>query len=134
MAKDVSKNPKKADDNAPVLVRVHKGVGFWDNTRRRVGDTFYVPASFADNSTWFHRADRPAPVEKVISRGPNAPGNANAMHPPGSPADLAKKRPESSSPKQKPAGAEDDDLTLQDSEKSETSSKDSQPSGDMKVI
>lgn len=70
-----------------VKVRAHK-LGFWDNTRRRPGDEFVVPESFADTSKWWHRADAPPPAEALQDRGPTPPGNANAQHVPGSPADL----------------------------------------------
>ncbi len=146
MAKDASKDIKKADANAPVLVRVHTGMGFWDNCRRRVGDEFYVPEYLADSSRWFSRADRPSP--KVdIAKLPTPPGNANAVHPVGSPADLAKRRPASSAPRHnKPAVAEHEDgdvpqdetdpkkVDTQAIEKKPDNPKAPKPSGDAKVI
>ena len=71
-------------------------LGFWDNTRRRPGDRFLVPDEFADRAKWWHRADAPPPVEVTGDRGPTPPGNANAQHVPGSPADQKRKGAKSS--------------------------------------
>lgn len=63
-------------------------LGFWDNTRRRPGDEFLVPEEFADKASWWQRLDQPAKAK--AKRGGEErvtpPGNANAVHVPGSPA------------------------------------------------
>lgn len=79
----------------PILVRAHT-LGFWDNTRRRVGDEFLVPDDFVDKAKWWHRADGAPPALPGEDRGPTPPGNANAVHVPGSPAAVKAKRPASS--------------------------------------
>jgi hypothetical protein len=119
-----------------VEVRAH-ALGFWDNTRRRPGDVFTVPDDFADKSKWWHRADGQPPAEVLEDRGPNAPGNANAFHVPGSAADVRSRRPASSAKRGK---GEDDETDPQPSTAVtgsaalEKPGKGNKPSGDKKVI
>ncbi len=78
-----------------VLVRAHIQ-GFWDNTRRRVGDEFLVPDDFAKKSRWWHVASELPPEERARAAAVVSPGNANAHHVPGSTAADRAKRPASS--------------------------------------
>lgn len=118
-----------------ILVRAH-ALGFWDNTRRRVGDEFLVPDNFVDKAKWWHRADGSAPSVVGEDRGPTPPGNANAMHVPGSPADEKRKRPASSAGrKDKPDVAEGEEADqAEEGSKAAGKGKAKPGSGDKRVI
>ena len=116
-------------------------LGFWDNTRRRPGDRFLVPEEFADKAKWWYRADGPPPAEVTGDRGPTPPGNANAQHVPGSPADQRRKGPRSSAARvvdqllDNPAVAEGEDgAAAQDQPKGKGKGGKPAGAGDQKVI